>query len=296
MPGGGGPAGAGAGGGGGRGKNKKKSQGAGGPKKGGAPLRRSASHAQLSADLKASIASWLRKRGKAVRPELTKEEREEIKVRAGAAPPWTPLPPAPLRPPAPPWPPSQARPLGHPGPPPCGGGGRGGERMGAGIGLGPGPGGSHEKGRVWVATLLLRRKEEEAERGQGGGVAPPRGGLAQGGKKKGKGTMFWGAGSPPGGWTGTLNPLAPTKGSMTFPHLHVRLRLHLAPCAAGAAGAGGGGAGPGGGKAPSRARRRRRPPWTRCWTPRLRWPPRHPRRAEGGEADGRRRDRRSASR
>ena len=84
MPGGGGPAGAGAGGGGGRGKAKK-----------GGALRRAASHAQLSADLKASIASWLRKRGKAVRPELTKEEREEIKVRVGAAAPPPPTPPTP---------------------------------------------------------------------------------------------------------------------------------------------------------------------------------------------------------
>lgn len=91
MPGGGGPAGAGAGGGGGRGKAKK-----------GGALRRAASHAQLSADLKASIASWLRKRGKAVRPELTKEEREEIKVRVGAAAPPSHPPPPPLPGPFPP--------------------------------------------------------------------------------------------------------------------------------------------------------------------------------------------------
>ena len=70
--------------------------GAGAGADGGAPV---AEMSRLSTDVKASIATWLRKRGKAVRPEMSRSQREEIKVTPSSPP--TPLLPRPRRSPAP---------------------------------------------------------------------------------------------------------------------------------------------------------------------------------------------------
>ena len=49
----------------------------------GAPV---AEVSRLSTDVKASIATWLRKRGKSVRPEMSRSQREEIKVALSSPP------------------------------------------------------------------------------------------------------------------------------------------------------------------------------------------------------------------
>ena len=66
--------------------------GAGGPARGGAGAGAAggapaAEVSRLSTDVKASIATWLRKRGKAVRPEMSRSQREEIKVTRTSPPP-----------------------------------------------------------------------------------------------------------------------------------------------------------------------------------------------------------------